>query len=257
MKYSKLTVENKDILKRFSHKARFVECSKLLKKYKFKNNISMLDFGSGDGFFIKHLIDEEFIFDFTAYDADPEQKQIAEMKNLFNHNNIKNVEIFNDYKLIDKKFDIISCLETLEHFNQEDQKKLLRQMQKLLKPNGVICISVPIEVYLSGFLKMIYRILVGQTHENSSFKNIFYTLFGIPIFTPNNIHSLKTYDMRYKDTHVGFYYFNLIKLIKSMNFEIEEIKYSPFPLLKSLLNSQIFLKIKSKNNLINGDKSEL
>tara|TARA_Y100000590_G_scaffold461334_1_gene622678 strand:- start:1279 stop:2025 length:747 start_codon:yes stop_codon:yes gene_type:complete len=247
MQYSKLTVENKDILKRFSHKARFIESGKFLKEYKFKNNISMLDFGSGDGFFIKYLIDEKFNFDFTAYDADPEKKQIFEMKNLFQTNNIKNVKIFNDYNLIDKRFDIICCLETLEHFNHEDQRKLLSQMEKLLKPNGIICISVPIEVYLSGFLKMIYRFLIGQKHENSSFKNLIYTLFGINIFTPHTVHSLKTYDMQYKDTHVGFYYFNLIKLIENMNFEIVKIQYSPFPLLKSLLNSQIFIKIKLKN----------
>ena len=120
-------------------------------------------------------------------------------------------------------------------------------MLKLLKPNGVICISVPIEVYFSGFVKMIFRILVGQSHENTNFKNIVYTLFGTPILTPDNVAGLKVDNLKYVNTHVGFYYFNLINLIKSMNFEIEEIKFSPFPKLKFFLNSQIFLKIKLKN----------
>ena len=247
MEYSKLTVENKNILKRFSHQRRFVEASNLIRKYQFRDNISMLDFGSGDGFFIKYLIEEKFSFNFFAYDADPEKKQIAEMKNLFNSSNIKNVKIFNDYKLIDQKFDIISCLETLEHFNQEDQKQLLGQILKLLKPDGIICISVPIEVYFSGFAKMIFRILVGQSHENTSFKNIVYTLFGKHILTPDNVASLKVDNLKYMNTHVGFYYFDLINLIKSMNFKIEEIKFSPFPKLRFFLNSQIFLKIKPKN----------
>jgi 2-polyprenyl-3-methyl-5-hydroxy-6-metoxy-1,4-benzoquinol methylase len=247
MKYANLTIKNKNFIKRFSHKKRFLESSKLINKYKSKDNISMLDFGSGDGFFIKYLIDKNFYFNFSTYDADPEQKQINEMKNLFKNNNIKNVKVFNDYNLINDKFDIITCLETLEHFNHKDQKNLLNQMTKLLKPNGIICISVPIEVYLSGFLKMIFRILVGQSHENTSFKNIIYTLFGMPILTPDNIHSLKTGNMKYVNTHVGFYYFNLINLIKNMNFQLEEIKFSPFPKLKFFLNSQIFLKIKLKN----------
>ena len=247
MEYSKLTVENKNILKRFSHQRRFVEASNLIREYQFRDNISMLDFGSGDGFFIKYLIEKKFSFNFSAYDADPEEKQIAEMKNLFNSSNIKNVKIFNDYKLINHKFDIISCLETLEHFNQEDQKQLLGQMLKLLKPNGVICISVPIEVYFSGFVKMIFRILIGQSHENTNFKNIVYSLFGVPILTPDNVTSLKVDNLKYVFTHVGFYYFNLINLIKSMDFKIEEIKFSPFPILKSFLNSQIFLTIKAKN----------
>jgi 2-polyprenyl-3-methyl-5-hydroxy-6-metoxy-1,4-benzoquinol methylase len=247
MEYANLTIKNKNFLKRFSHKKRFLESSNLINEYKSKENISMLDFGSGDGFFIKYLIDKKFSFNFSAYDADPEQKQIKEMKNLFNTNNIKNVKIYNDYNSIHDKFDIISCLETLEHFNQVDQANLLNQMAKLLKPKGIICISVPIEVYLSGFFKMIFRTLVGQSHENSSFKNIIYTLFGKPIITPDNIHSLKTGNMKYINTHVGFYYFNLINLIKNMNFQVEEIKFSPFPKLKFFLNSQIFLKIKLKD----------
>jgi len=115
-------------------------------------------------------------------------------------------------------------------------------MLKLLKPNGIICISVPMEVYFSGFVKMTLRILMGQSHENTSFKNLIYTLFGKPIINKDNAENLK-----YLSTHVGFYYFNLINLIKSMNFEVEEIKFSPFPKLKFFLNSQIFLKIKKKS----------
>jgi 2-polyprenyl-3-methyl-5-hydroxy-6-metoxy-1,4-benzoquinol methylase len=248
MKYSEETVENKNFLKRFSHQQRFVKSSELLNEYKFKKNISMLDFGSGDGFFIKYLIEKKFSFDFSAYEPDPEEKQINEMKNLFSINEIKNVKIYNKLDLINEKYDVITCLETMEHFGKKDQKKLLSQMLKLLKPNGIICISVPIEVYFSGFAKMIFRKLVGQSHENTNLKNIFNTLFGLPIVTPDTVHSLNTNnDMRYINTHVGFYYFDLINLIKSMNLKIETIKFSPFPKLKYFLNSQIFFKIKLKN----------
>ena len=54
-------------------------------------------------------------------------------------------------------------------------------MKGLLKPNGVILISVPLEVYLSGFIKIILRILMGQKHENTNLKIILKTLFGIKI----------------------------------------------------------------------------
>lgn len=245
MKYSEETIGNQNFLKRFSHKSRFKESAKLLNSYKDNHNTSILDFGSGNGYFIKYLIDKKFIFDFSAYDADPEDKQITEMKKLFFDNNIENVNIYNDYNLIQKKFNIISCLETLEHFNQIDQKKLLIQMKNLLNEDGIILISVPIEVYFSGFLKMIFRFLINQSQENSSISNIFNTLFGRPINSIDNIKTLKTQDMQYRNTHVGFYYFNLINLIKSLNFKIEEIRYSPFPFLKSYLNSQIFLKLSS------------
>ena len=244
MKYSNLTIENPNFLKRFSHQSRFIEAGKLLEKYKSLEKFSLLDFGSGDGYFIKFLKEKKFFFDFNAYDADPEEKQIIEMKNLFKNNNIKDVGIYNEFKKIDKKFNFITCLETLEHFNEEDQTKILNQIKSLLKEDGRIIISVPIEVYLSGFAKMIFRFLVNQNHENTSIKNLFKTLFGIPIIENLNDKFLSTHEMNYKSTHVGFYYFNLISLIKKMRFKIEEIKFSPFPFLSSIFNSQILLKIK-------------
>lgn len=245
MKYSKLTIENPNLLKRFSHQSRFIEASKFLEQYRSFKEFSLLDYGSGDGYFIKFLIDRKFSFNFNAYDADPEEKQIIEMKSLFKNNNINNVNIFNEFQKINKKFNIITCLETLEHFNEKDQYKLINQMKSLLKENGRIIISVPIEVYLSGFTKMIFRFLVNQNHENTNIKNLFKTLFGLPIIENKTNTFLPTQDMKYRSSHVGFYYFNLINLIKTMGFKIEEIKFSPFPILKSLFNSQILLKIKN------------
>ena len=148
-------------------------------------------------------------------------------------------------QLINDRFDIISCLETLEHFREEDQKEHLLKMRKLLKPDGVIYISVPIEVYLSGFIKIILRVLMGQSQENTSLKNVFRTLFGLKISNPDNFSkNYLTTSEDYLNTHMGFYYFDLINIIKKMGFEIQEVKFSPFPFLKSFLNSQIFIKIK-------------
>jgi len=95
--YSKLTIQNKNFFKRFSHKRRFVESSNFIRGYQSKDKISMLDFGCGNGFFIKYLIEKKIFFNFFAYD--PVEEQITEMKDLFNSNNIKDVKIFNDYKL--------------------------------------------------------------------------------------------------------------------------------------------------------------
>ncbi len=243
MRYAEDTVDNKNIFKRFSHKRRFIEAKNLLNEYKFSRETNMLDFGSGNGFFVKYLIENEFKLNFSAYD--PVEQQISEMKDLFNSSNIKNVNIYNQYDSIIEKFDIICCLETLEHFDEVHQRKLLEQMKKLLKPGGIIIISVPIEVYLSGFIKMILRITMRQSQENTNFKNLFKTLFGMKISSPDIFKKnyLNT-SQEYLNTHVGFYYFNLIKLIKRMNFKIVSTKYSPFPILKSLINSQIFIKIK-------------
>ena len=239
MDYQNLTVNNKNFLKRFSHIKRFIEASKLLNEFKSKSEMSLIDYGSGNGFFLKFLFDEKFKLKLSAYE--PIKKQLNEMDELFKTYNVRNIQIYDDVKKINNKFDIITCFETLEHFNSENQKKMLLQIKSLLKTNGAIILSVPIEVYISGFFKIILRIIMKQKHDGTKISNIFKTLFGIKI----NRHKIS--DKKYIESHMGFYYFDLIKIIRDLDFEILEKKYSPFFIFGPIFNSQIFLKLKSKD----------
>tara|TARA_B100001989_G_C24501315_1_gene445069 strand:+ start:533 stop:1252 length:720 start_codon:yes stop_codon:yes gene_type:complete len=239
MDYQNLTVNNKNFLKRFSHINRFIKASKLLNEFKFNSEMSLIDYGSGNGFFLKFLLDEKFKLNLNAYE--PVKKQLNEMDELFKTYNIRNVQIYDDIKNINNKFDIITCFETLEHFNAENQKKMLLQIKSLLKKNGVIILSVPIEVYISGFFKIILRIIMKQKHDGTKISNIFKTLFGL------KINRNKISDKEYIESHMGFYYFDLIKIIRDSNFEIVEKKFSPFFFFGPIFNSQIFLKLKFKD----------
>ncbi len=239
MDYQNLTVNNKNFLKRFSHTKRFIEASKLLNEFKFNSEMSLIDYGSGNGFFLKFLLDEKFKLNLNAYE--PVKKQLKEMDELFKNYNIRNVQIYDDLKKINNKFDIITCFETLEHFNAENQKKILLQIRSLLKTNGVIILSVPIEVYISGFIKIILRIIMKQKHDGTKISNIFKTLFGL------KINRNKISDKEYIESHIGFYYFDLIKILRDLDFEILENKYSPFFFFGPIFNSQIFIKLKSKD----------
>jgi 2-polyprenyl-3-methyl-5-hydroxy-6-metoxy-1,4-benzoquinol methylase len=239
MDYQSLTVNNKNFLKRFSHISRFIIASKFLNEFKLNSKMSLLDFGSGNGFFLKFLIDEKFKLNLNAFE--PIKKQLEEMDQLFRTNNIKNVQIFEDLDKINTKFDIITCFETLEHFNEENQRKLLIQIRSSLKKNGVIILSVPIEVYISGFFKIALRIIMKQKHEGTNVFNIFKTLLGL------KINRDKISEKQYIESHMGFYYFDLLKIIKEMNFKIIKKKFSPFSFLGAILNSQIFLKLECKD----------
>ena len=153
------------------------------------------------------------------------------MKEDFGLAKIKNVLIHDNINLIKKKFDIITCFETLEHFSIKDQVILLNQIKNLIKPNGTIYISVPLEVYLSGFVKTILRIFMNQKHSNTNILNLIKTLFGIKI----DRKTLQTNKLNYINSHIGFYYFDLKKLILE-HFEIVNVFYSPFPFLGSFWN---------------------
>jgi 2-polyprenyl-3-methyl-5-hydroxy-6-metoxy-1,4-benzoquinol methylase len=198
MSYTNLTINNKNFIKKFSHNKRFKILRQKLNRLKNKK-INFLDFGAGDGQFIKELILSNYLFNFTAYE--PVQKQVNEMKENFHSDNINNCIIYNNIQFIKKKFDIICCLETLEHFSKKDQMILLNQIKNLIKPNGTVFISVPLEVYLSGFTKNIFRILMGQKHPNTNIENLFKTLFGIKI----NCKIKTRQKLNYISSHIGFY----------------------------------------------------
>jgi len=74
MNYSSLSVLNKNFIKRFSHKQRFILAANLIEKYKPR---TILDHGTGDGELLKHLknLEEKDIFLF-----EPIQEMIEALK---------------------------------------------------------------------------------------------------------------------------------------------------------------------------------
>ena len=94
----------------------------------------ILDIGCGNGVFLNSID-----VDCNLYGADLSNHILNNLKN-------KNITIYPlnlpDISL-NKKFDIVTCFETLEHVSM--WKKSIKNMIKLLKPNAHLCISVPFE----------------------------------------------------------------------------------------------------------------
>ena len=61
----------------------------------------------------------------------------------------------NNFSVIDEKFDIITCFETLEHVG--DTTNALKSIQSASKSGTVILISVPIEIGFVGILKYLLK----------------------------------------------------------------------------------------------------
>ena len=94
----------------------------------FNKNISVLDIGCSMGGFLNSMPKE---WDKNGY-------EINKYEIDYINKNIKNINIFNDFKQINKKFDVITLRGVIEHFF--DFKILFKQLNKLLKKNGIIYI---------------------------------------------------------------------------------------------------------------------
>ena len=214
--YEDYTLNSKNSLARFAHRTRSKVSMSLLKKRSFT---SLLDFGCGDGNFLSLVHSHMNNSSFIGYEPYMETKQDAAKITIYKHWN-----------------DVITCFEVMEHFSKERQIRYLDDIKKLLKKDGILIISVPIEKGLPSLIKNLRRIQISYTgnEEIYTFKNIMCSLFGLK--------SLSLDRLRIGDgylPHMGFY-FNVFEQNLKQHFIIESFFYSPFPKLPYFFNSQVF-----------------
>lgn len=57
-------------------------------------------------------------------------------------------------------YDKVTALDIVEHINQEEYRKLVREVLRVLKPGGVFCVYTPNKTY---FIEYIYQIIFGRS----------------------------------------------------------------------------------------------
>ena len=142
--YSDYTYNSRNPLVKFSHRKRFLTAVNFILKENFKN---LLDYGAGDGHFLKEV--SKIKTDIELVGFEPIMDNIDSEK----------IKYYSDVSEIKgQKYDIITCFEVLEHFNSNGQNEILENIYNLLSDNGVVIISVPIEIYFPSFIKNVVRI---------------------------------------------------------------------------------------------------
>lgn len=228
MDYNEATYKSKWRIQRFAHHSRYNLAKELC-----KHANSVLDYGTGSGYFLTLLSTANKLTRLVGYEPveDMFQKAINETKG------------FDNIKLVNKldfseKFNYISCLEVLEHLEENKQIDVFKDCKKLLDEKGRMIISVPIETGLSGFFKNIFRYLTKHPHAKD-ITEVLQALFGL---------KMKRHDSDgYIYSHVGFRHRDLESTILKEGILIRQRVFSPFPLLGSFLNSQVFYIIEFNN----------
>lgn len=226
--YSKLTIESDSAIKRFSHGRRFEIALDILK---LGVDNSLLDYGTGDGYFLISLKNRSP--QVKAYGYEPVSEMYDQLLiNLRDNNYPEGISLFQSLDaLLNMQFEMITCFEVLEHLDIDLQKTALQNMKKMLRQDGLLLISVPIEVGFSSLVKNALRIILCQKHKSTNLANVIKSLFGIVI---------KREDSPYISSHIGFYFTDLEKIFKEEDLIIRQKFYSPFKYFGCLVNSQIF-----------------
>jgi len=136
-------------------------------------------------------------------------------------------------QLSKEKFDIILCAEVLEHFTDENVVINLKKIKKLLNKKGTLIVSVPLETGLSGLLKNLVRILIRSSHVGLTLNTLIKCFFDSPIPRCNE---------EYINSHIGFSSKKFEKILLKSGLKVSKKYYSPLPVLKYLLNSQVIFE---------------
>lgn len=193
-----------------SHGARFRTAVKLIDA---QPGQSILDYGCGNGRLLKLLPHGNL----TGYDP------VAQNLNGFR-------AVSSTLQLAPASFDTISLCEVLEHVSANERETILADCYRLLKPDGKLIVSVPIEVGLSALVKNLARwFKVRPLETDMTFGNVLRSTFYLPI---------NRFDYGGFFGHMGFHYADLEKQIRE-KFRIERKTFSPLP-FGPLFNSQVF-----------------
>jgi len=214
MAYGGATYLSSNPIRRFAHNARFALAAKLVAEGCAPGS-NVLDYGAGDGHFLDVL--EGRGFRAIGYDPLPI---------------IRREDVVSSLNAITpRSFDCITCLETLEHIDDAQIEQFFADAELLLKPRGVVVISVPVMIGPVVPLKTIPAVLRGNSRQYGyTWGGMLRAAIGKPparVKGPEGIYY-----------HIGFDH-RLLRSKISRRFAVREVT-SPFPWLPDILNSQVF-----------------
>lgn len=225
MAYSQWTYDSPNRLKRFSHRRRYARSVELLSRW-LAPDATVVDWGCADGYLLRLLADSGGAEGVTAVGYEPYPDD--------DNRPVAGVEVVTDYEALQRRVgqaDAVSCFEVFEHLSAERQRTLTAEICGVLRPGGMLVISVPIETGPVGVVKGLTRFSAPQLRKLYTAKRLWLTLLGRPIPDVRTGHGYLP--------HLGFRFRDLAPIL-SERFDLVETQYSPLPLAPKWMQSQLF-----------------
>jgi SAM-dependent methyltransferase len=176
---------------------------------RFPHRGKLLEIPAGEGALAWQL--HKLQYEVTGGDIDPGFFKVAPIACI-------RLDMNRPFPLPDGQFDFVSCIEGIEHL--EDQFQFVRECYRVLRPNGVLVLSTPNILNLASRLKFFfsgfYSLVPRPINEFSQ----------VPVF--DHIHPVTYYQLRYMLHTQGF-------AITEVTTDIFRRGAAPFYLLKPLV----------------------
>jgi len=122
---------------KWSYRHTFIAKMRYIEKFLLEQDkkLKILDVGCGQGLLVNHF--HELGYDIKGIDKEYSSKLVMKQ------------DIFKT-KIKNNSYDLILCLDVIEHFDISEQEKLVKVLQRILKTDGRIVFSVPNMAHLSS-----------------------------------------------------------------------------------------------------------
>ena len=242
--YARKQISSRNTIIAWSHRRRFAVARELAS---VGAGGALLDYGCGDGTFLAlaHDLFRE------AIGADIDVEQVRDCRRRLD--GVRNVQFasIDDLRAPAHQhhYDAVVCMEVLEHCPSDVQPQVLDDLDRLVRPHGVVVISVPIEIGPTLAAKQLVRAAAAATglseyatrerYRLSEFMRMFLAGETSRIERPINVAINARGDQTRFHGHKGFNWRALERLIESV-FAIERRLFSPVPVTGRWLNSQVW-----------------
>ena len=198
---------------RHAHRSRFKLALALVLE---RNPLKVIDFGAGNGYFVS-ILRERNITSACGYDPLSDEPDI-----------LKRIDD------VEGKYDCITCLEVLEHLNEEQTAEFFSFVGRHLENDGFVIISVPVMIGPAGALKVLKEKWGSNFYnqEKYTYKAAFRALIGRPEMT-------RYFNSQGIFRHLNWDHRNLEKQLATEFSGIQRL-FSPLKILPAGLNSQVF-----------------
>lgn len=246
--YARKQIFCKDRFIAWSHRSRFELGRHLVSRFR---GGTLLDYGCGDGTFLGLVADM-----FTkAVGADVGDQSLESCRRRFAERpELSFVRIDQLGPEHDGQYDVVTCMEVLEHCIPESIDFALTTMRRLVSPRGRIIISVPIEIGPSLLLKETLRTVAAwrnlgdykykERYRPAELARMVFATAGTSIQRNRGpMNDAGGPDVFYG--HKGFNWRTFRKELER-SFEVEQPRFSPLPVFAGFLSSQVWFVCKPR-----------
>jgi len=242
--YARKQIFSRNAIVAWSHRRRFALARELAGA---GAGGALLDYGCGDGTFV--AMAHDLFRETVGTDVDLEQLRDCRSRlAALPHTRFESIETLRAPKY-EASFDAVACMEVLEHCPADVQPRVLADLDRLVRPHGVIVISVPIETGPTLALKQVVRAAAAagglteyagrERYHLAEFIRMVLAGDTTQIQRPVTVATRTDgVTVRYHG-HKGFNWRMLARLVER-TFVVERRLYSPLPLIGPWLNSQVW-----------------